>query len=205
MSKIKNIVFDFGGVLIDWNPRYLYYPYFGGDKEQTEWFLKNICNFAWTIQMDGGKPVAEGVAELTAQYPEWAEAIEIYHTRWGEMIGGEVEGTADLVRRLKAAGYGVYGLTNWSMETFPMVRDKYEVFSLLEGIVVSAEEYLLTPDKAIYHCLLERYALKAEESIFIDDNADNVAGAEAVGMKALRFESAEQTERELRERFGIEF
>ena len=155
--------------------------------------------------MDGGKPFAEGVAELSAQYPEWADAIEIYHTRWGEMIGGEVEGTADLVRRLKDAGYGVYGLTNWSMETFPMVRDKYDVFSLLEGIVVSGEEYLLKPDKAIYNCLLERYKLNAEESIFIDDNADNVTGAEAVGMKALRFESAVQAERELRERFGIEF
>jgi 2-haloacid dehalogenase len=154
--------------------------------------------------MDGGKPFAEGVAELTAQYPEWAEAIEIYHTRWGEMIGGEVEGTADLVRRLKAAGYGVYGLTNWSMETYPMIRDRYEVFSLFDGIVVSGEEYLLKPDKAIYNCLLERYGLQPEESIFLDDNADNVAGAEAVGMKALRFESALQAEQELKECYGIE-
>lgn len=204
MSKIKNIVFDFGGVLIDWNPRYLYYSYFGGDEEQAEWFLKNICTYAWNIQMDGGKPFAEGVAELTAQYPEWAEAIGIYHSRWGEMIGGEVEGTADLVRRLKAAGYGVYGLTNWSMETYPMIRDRYEVFSLFDGIVVSGEEYLLKPDKAIYNCLLERYGLQPEESIFLDDNADNVAGAEAVGMKALRFESALQAEQELKECYGIE-
>ena len=204
MSKIKNIVFDFGGVLIDWNPRYLYYPYFGGDEEQAEWFLKNICTYAWNIQMDGGKPFAEGVAELTAQYPEWAEAIGIYHTRWGEMIGGEVEGTAELVRRLKAAGYGVFGLTNWSMETYPMIRDRYEVFSLFDGIVVSGEEYLLKPDKAIYNCLLERYGLQSEESIFLDDNADNVAGAEAVGMKALSFESALQAEQELKECYGIE-
>ena len=204
MSKVKNIVFDFGGVLIDWNPRYLYYPYFDGDEEQAEWFLKNICTYAWNIQMDGGKPFAEGVAELTAQYPEWAEAIGIYHTRWGEMIGGEVEGTADLVRRLKTAGYGVYGLTNWSMKTYPMIRDRYEVFSLFDGIVVSGEEYLLKPDKAIYNCLLERYGLQPEESIFLDDNADNVAGAEAVGMRALRFESALQAEQELKECFGIE-
>ena len=203
MSAIKNIVFDFGGVLIDWNPRYLYYPYFNGDKEQAEWFLKNICNYAWNIQMDGGKPFAEGVAELTALHPEWAEAIEAYHLRWGEMIGGEVEGTASLVRRLKAAGYGVYGLTNWSMETYPMIRDSYEVFSLFEGIVVSGEECLLKPDKAIYECLLSRYGLQAEESLFLDDNADNVAGAEAGGMEAIRFESAHQAERELKERFKI--
>jgi 2-haloacid dehalogenase len=120
------------------------------------------------------------------------------------MIGGEVEGTADLVRRLKAAGYGVYGLTNWSMETYPMIRDSYEVFSLFDGIVVSGEERLLKPDKAIYNCLLERYGLQPEESIFLDDNADNVAGAEAVGMKALRFESALQAEQELKECYDIE-
>lgn len=204
MSKIKNIVFDFGGVLIDWNPRYLYYPYFNGDKEQAEWFLKNICNFAWNIQMDGGKPFAEGVAELTALYPEWAEAIEVYHTRWIEMISGEVAGTADLVRRLKEAGYRVYGLTNWSMETYPLIRDNYDVFNLFEGIVVSGEEHLLKPQKEIYHCLLSRYGLQADESLFLDDNADNVAGAEAVGMKTIRFESAVQAEQELKERFGIE-
>lgn len=201
---IKNIVFDFGGVLVDWNPRYLYYPYFNGDEAQAEWFLANICTYTWNVQMDGGKPFSEGVAELTAQYPEWAEAIEVYHSRWNEMIGGEVEGTASLVRRLKEAGYRVYGLTNWSLETYPMIRDHYKVFSLFEGVVVSGEECLLKPDEKIYRCLLERYSLKAEESVFLDDNADNVAGAEAVGMAAIRFESATQAEQELRTRFNIE-
>lgn len=200
---IKNIVFDFGGVLIDWNPRHLYYPYFNGDREQAEWFLANICTYTWNVQMDGGKPFSEGVAELSAQHPEWAEAIEVYHSRWNEMIGGEVEGTASLVRRLKEAGYHVYGLTNWSMETYPMIRDCYEVFSLFEGVVVSGEESLLKPDEKIYRCLLERYSLKAEESVFLDDNADNVAGAEAVGMAAIRFESAAQAEQELKKRFNI--
>lgn len=201
---IKNIVFDFGGVLVDWNPRYLYYPYFNGDEAQAEWFLANICTYTWNVQMDGGKPFSEGVAELTAQYPEWAEAIEVYHSRWNEMIGGEVEGTASLVRRLKEAGYRVYGLTNWSLETYPMIRDRYKVFSLFEGVVVSGAECLLKPDEKIYRCLLERYSLKAEESVFLDDNADNVAGAEAVGMAAIRFESATQAEQELRTRFNIE-
>ena len=204
MSKIKNIVFDFGGVLIDWNPRYLYRSYFAGDEEKMEWFLQNVCTYPWNIQMDGGKPFAEGVAELTAQHPEWAEAIGVYHTRWAEMIGGEVEGTASLIKRLKAAGYRVFGLTNWSMETYPLIRDSYEVFSLFEGVVVSGEEHLLKPDGKIYRCLLERYSLEAEESVFLDDNADNVAGAEAVGMEAVRFVDAQQAEAELKSRFGIE-
>ena len=198
MTKIKNIVFDFGGVLVDWNPRYLYDKYFG-DPTQSQWFLDNICLYSWNLQMDGGKPFAEGVAELQAEHPEWAEAIGIYHTRWVEMMGGEVEGTASVLRGLKAAGYKIYGLTNWSAETFPMIRDTYPVFQEFDGIVVSGEEHLLKPYAPIYHCLLERYALQPEESLFIDDNADNVAAAQAVGMHSVRFSDAETLVRQLKE------
>ena len=201
---VKNIVFDFGGVLIDWNPRYLYDGYFG-DEARSRWFIDNICTGVWNAQMDGGKPFAEGVAELTTAYPEWADAIGAYRSRWMEMVGGEVEGTADVVRRLKAAGYGVYGLTNWSGETFPAVRDRYGVFSLLDGIVVSGDERLLKPDPRIYRCLLDRYSLSPAESLFTDDNEANVAGARAVGMQGLRFESAVQLERDLKERYGLTF
>ena len=202
MTQIKNIVFDFGGVLVDWNPRYLYDKYFG-DAEQSQWFLDNICLYSWNLQMDGGKPFAEGVKELQAEHPEWAEAIAIYLTRWVEMMGGEVAGTADVFRSAKAAGYKIYGLTNWAAETFPMIRDTYPVFQEFDGIVVSGEEHLLKPDAAIYRCLLERYALRAEESLFIDDNRDNVAAARAIGMEAVLFENAEQLEKVLREQFGV--
>ena len=201
---MKNIVFDFGGVLVDWNPHHLYDKYFGS-VEKAEWFLNNICLYSWNIQMDGGKPFAEGVAELQAEYPEWSEAIAIYHTRWIEMMGGEIEGMADIVKRLKEAGYGVYGLTNWSSETFPLVRDKYAIFKQLDGMVVSGEEHLLKPDAAIYKCLLERYNLQAEESLFVDDNADNVTGARNVGMKAVRFTSVAELERELKDVYGLQF
>lgn len=204
MKPLKNIIFDFGGVLVDWNPRYLYDKYFG-DEERSEWFLNNICLYSWNLQMDGGKPFAEGVSELQAQHPEWKEAIAIYHTRWVEMMGGEVEGTADLLRRLKAAGYKIYGLTNWSAETFPMIRDTYPVFGEFDGIVVSGEEHLLKPDAAIYRCLLDRYALIPAESIFIDDNEANVAAALDLGLEAHRFLSAAELERSLREDYGLEF
>lgn len=201
---MKNIVFDFGGVLVDWNPHHLYDKYFGS-REKAEWFLNNICLYSWNLQMDGGKPFAEGVAELQAEHPEWSEAIAIYHTRWIEMMNGEIEGMASVIRRLKMAGYGVYGLTNWSAETFPMIRDTYPVFQEFDGIVVSGEEHLLKPDAAIYKCLLERYALQAEESLFVDDNADNVAGARNVGMKTIQFTSAVELERELKDVFGMQF
>ena len=185
---IKNVVFDFGGVLVDWNPRHLYDKYFG-DIEQSIWFLDNICKYDWNIQMDGGKPFAQGVAELVEKFPEHKEAIEIYHTRWTEMIGGLVEGTSDLILRLKKAGYKVYGLTNWSNETYPFIRDKYTIFSELEGIVVSGDEQLLKP----------------EESIFIDDNVANVAGAMVVGMYAIQFQDAQQVEDQLKIQFELEF
>ncbi len=199
---IKNIVFDFGGVLVDWNPRYLYDGYFG-DEDKSRLFIENICTSEWNVQMDAGRSFADCVAELSAEYPEWADAIEAYHSRWTEMIGGEVAGTADVVRRLKDAGYGVYGLTNWSNETFPSVRDRYEVFSLLDGIVVSGDERMVKPDPRIYRCLLDRYGLNPAESVFIDDNEANVAAARAVGMEGLRFESAARLESELKNRCGL--
>ena len=204
MSKIKNVVFDFGGVLVDWNPHNLYDKYFGS-REKATWFLENICRYSWNLQMDKGRPFAEGVAELQAEYPEWSEAIGIYHTRWIEMMGSEVEGMADILRRLKAAGYRVYGLSNWSMETFPLVRDQYPIFNELEGRVISGEEFMIKPEPEIYHCLFERYSLTPSESIFIDDNADNVAASIREGMPAVQFVGAEALERELKEVYGLEF
>ena len=204
MSNIKNVVFDFGGVLVDWNPHHLYDKYFGSSEKAT-WFLENICRYSWNLQMDKGKPFSEGVAELQAIYPEWSEAIGIFHTRWIEMMGGEVEGTPDLLRRLKAAGYRVFGLSNWSMETFPLVRDEFPIFKELEGKVISGEELMVKPEPEIYHCLFKRYGLVPEESIFVDDNADNVAASIREGMPAIRFVGAQELERELREVYGLEF
>lgn len=201
---IRNIVFDFGGVLVDWNPRYLYDPYFG-DAERSRWFIDNICTGEWNATLDGGKPFDVGVEELTALHPEWADAIAAYRDRWIEMIGGEVPHTAALVRRLKSAGYGVYGLTNWSAETFPMVRARYGIFDELQGIVVSGEEHLLKPDPRIYRVLLSRYGLEAGESLFLDDNEANVEGARAVGMASECFVSAEQAEQVLRGKYGLKF
>ena len=201
---IKNIVFDFGGVLVDWNPHHLYDKYFGSS-EKADWFLKNICLYSWNLQMDGGKPFAEGVAELQAQYPEWTEAIGIYHTRWIEMMGGQFDDTVDVLRRLKAAGYRVFGLSNWSMETFPLVRDEFPIFKELEGKVISGEELMVKPEPEIYHCLFERYSLVPSESVFVDDNADNVAASIREGMPAIRFVGAKELERELKEVYGLEF
>lgn len=193
---IKNIVFDYGAVLLDWNPHYFYDRYFQS-AEKAEWFLQNICTYKWNVQHDGGKPVAEGTAELSALYPEWAAEIAMYYGRFPEMVGGQIEGMEELVREYKAKGYHVYGLTNWSAETFALVRDKYPVIGLMEGMVVSGEEHVCKPDRRIFEILLERYGLKAEECVFIDDNINNVNGAQAAGLHAIQFTSASDLRDEL--------
>ena len=183
---IKNIVFDFGGVLVDWNPHYLYDGYFGS-REKADWFLANICTMEWNVQMDGGKPFAQGIAELSAVHPQWSREIQMYFDRWMDMMGEEIPHMRELIQDLKRRGYRIFGLNNWSAETFCQVRYRYGIFDLLEGMTVSGEEHVTKPDQAIYRRLLERFSLVPGECLFIDDNAANVAGAIQAGMAAVRF------------------
>lgn len=187
----RNIVFDFGGVILDWNPRYFYDTYFG-DPEKSEWFLTHICPYEWNVEMDGGKPVEQGIRERIALFPEWEKEIRLYFADWTRMVPREIPGMNAVVRDLKARGYHTYGLTNWSAETFRTIRHLFPTLALMEGIVVSGEEKLLKPDPRIFHLLRDRYGLDFSESLFIDDNPDNVRGSEAAGLPAVRFESAEQ-------------
>ena len=203
-----NLIFDFGGVLIDWDPHHLYDPYFG-DRARAEWFLQNICTTEWNTQMDGGKPFAEGIAELSARFPEWSREIEMFHSQWTKMVGGPIPGMLELVRELKAAGHRLYGLSNWSAETFPLICDDYPALKLLDGMVISGFESaggaasandcggagartsgrapLIKPDPEIYKLLLSRYSLQPADCIFIDDNPANIAAARALGIRAIRF------------------
>lgn len=177
----SNIIFDFGGVLLDWDPRYLYREHFHDD-EKMEFFIKNICTGEWNAQMDAGKPFAEAVAELSSQYPEWKTEIEMYHTGWSKMLKGELPDGVGLFKKLKAdPRFTLYGLTNWSAETFPYAYTHYQsILDDFEGIVVSGEEKMIKPDKRIFYTLLERYHLKAQSCIFIDDNPANIEMANKI-------------------------
>ncbi len=194
--KINNIIFDFGGVLLDWNPHYIYDPYFG-DAEKAEWFLTHICTFEWNQQHDGGRPIAEGVAELTAQHPEWAKEIALYYDQFLTAISGQIPGMEELIKQLKASGLHTYGLTNWSAETFALVRPKYPVLDLMEDIIVSGEEKVMKPDPRIFHLALQRFGIQADESIFIDDNPNNVSAAEREGIHGILFQGKETLEKTL--------
>lgn len=185
---IKNIIFDFGGVLLDWNPRYLYKSYFNND-EEMEHFLADICNGEWNIRQDAGRPFAEAVKELQAKFPEYAEAIQMYDDDWEKMLKCELPESIDLLKELKFMGYGIYGLTNWSAEKIGYAFANYSFFSLFDGIVVSGVEKVVKPDRKIYEILLERYSLRPGECVFIDDNQDNVDMAKVLGINAIRFDN----------------
>lgn len=185
---IKNIIFDFGGVLLDWNPRYLYKSYFNND-EEMEHFLADICNGEWNIKQDAGRPFAEAVKELQSKFPEYAEAIQMYDDDWEKMLKCELPESIDLLKELKSMGYGIYGLTNWSAEKIGYAFANYSFFSLFDGIVVSGVEKVVKPDRKIYEILLERYSLKPGECVFIDDNQDNVDMAKVLGINAVRFDN----------------
>ncbi len=195
---IKNIIFDFGGVLIDWNPHNLYDGYFG-DKDKAQWFIDNVCTSEWNSQMDKGKPFDVGVAELVAKFPEWEKEIRVYQSRWHEMVTKEVPGMVQLLTDLKQSGYPIYGLTNWSDETMQDEFKRWDIFRLVDDMVVSGREKILKPDPALYNCLLTRFNLKPEECVFIDDNQKNVDAAERMGIHALHFEGAEKLRAALKE------
>lgn len=195
-------VFDLGGVLIDWNPRYLYRKLFAGDVEGMEKFLREVCTGEWNERQDEGRPWAEAVASLTREHPEMATLIEAYCHRWSEMLNGAIPGAVALLERLRAQGVPLYSITNWSHETFGVALERFEFLGWFRDIVVSGRERTLKPRREIYEILLRRNTLPASECLFIDDVERNVTGAKAVGMQAVRFVDPETLEHDLTE-FGL--
>lgn len=193
---IKNIVFDFGGVLMDWDPRYFFKTYFNDD-EKMEWFLKNIAVDEWNIEQDRGRTLKEGTEILVKEHPEWEKEIRAYYDNWTTMLRSDIPKNVEILRKLEGK-YHLYGLTNWSEETFPYALENYNFFKVFEGkIVVSGTEKLIKPDKKIFEVLLKRYDLKSEESIFIDDNVKNIASAKSLGFEIIHIKPETNLEQEL--------
>lgn len=195
---MKNIIFDFGNVLVQWHPEKVYAEHFG-DEARAWWFLRHVCDAAWRNRIDAGESTAACIKELKAKQPEYAEAIELYRSRWREMLTDEVSGMREVIADLSDKGYGIYGLTNWSMETFPAARERFGILQMIDRYVVSGAEGFIKPDARLFRVLLDRYHLKAEECVFVDDNPDNVAAAKALGMEGIVFTGADS----LRKHLGI--
>lgn len=186
----KNYIFDFGKVLVGYDPHRVYDAYFG-DKEKAEWFIQHVITHEWMQRLDIGEPFDACVRELQALHPEYAEAIAMYDTEYQRMIPGEMEGMYEVLDMLKKKGHGLYGLTNWSYKVYDVIK-RYPIFSLLDGMVISSEVHLIKPDRRIYQCLLDRYGLKAENCVFVDDRTENVVAAKEMGMQGIVFANAMQ-------------
>jgi len=196
-STIKAIIFDFGGVLLDWNPHYLYQRYFPDQPKAIDQFLAEINFYEWNAQQDKGRSFAEGIAELSKQFPQHAHLIQTYFDRWEESISGPMGGSVELLRRLKQSGYPIYGLSNWSAETYPRARLMYPFFDLFDDVVLSGVVKLNKPDPAIFNLLLNKVGSTAPECLLIDDSQPNIDTAKKLGFVTIHFTSPEQLHTEL--------
>lgn len=197
VMNINTIIFDLGGVLIDWNPRYLYRKLLKSEEEVT-WFLENICTSEWNDEQDAGRSFEEATHSLLEKHPEWEEPIRAWYSRWQETIQGPIHGTVDILKQIKEANkYPLYALTNWSAETFPWALENFEFLHWFKGIVVSGHEKCRKPFPEFYQILFNRYQVVPTETIFIDDNIKNIEGARALGLHTIHFQSPEQLNDEL--------
>jgi len=199
MSNINTIIFDLGGVLIDWNPMYVYKDYFESE-EKRDYFFAHICTSEWNEEQDAGRSIVEATQTLIAQFPDWEQPIRDYYGRWTEMLNGPIHETVALFRQLKELNkYKMYALTNWQADLFNIALVRYNFLHWFDGRVVSGEEKMRKPFPEFYQVLLHRYNVKPEEALFIDDNLRNVKAAEQLGIPSIHFKSPQQLLESLKE------
>lgn len=197
MKPIETIIFDLGGVLIDWNPRYLYRKIFS-DLDEMELFLKNVVHHDWNATLDEGRSFSEAVTELSTQHPNYAEMIAAYQIRWPEMMGDAIQGTVEILEALaKQSQVRLLALSNWSHETFPYARAKFPFLKLFETILVSGEEKMKKPEPAFYQLLQSRLQVEPSSAVFIDDVAANIEAAKQLGFQTIHYQSAQQLRADL--------
>jgi 2-haloacid dehalogenase len=197
MPDIRAVVFDFGGVLFDWSADYLYRDLIP-DEAERRWFLTHVCSPDWNLKQDCGRPIAEGEAELIALYPDHADRIRAFYGQWPKTLRGILEDGVALLEQLHAAGVPLYGLTNWSGETYHHVEGKYDFLERFRHVVVSGRVGMVKPDPRIYAHLLEHVEQPAERCVFIDDNVHNADAANALGFHAIAHRNAAETASMLR-------
>ncbi len=193
---IDTVVFDLGGVLIDWDPRHLYRQLFS-DPEEMEVFLRDVVSPDWNNEQDSGRTWAEATALLMEQHPQHEDMIRAYVDRWSDMLAGPIEGTVAILAEVRDAGCRIYALTNWSAETFPRARGLFPFLDWFEGIVVSGDERIRKPDPEIWRRTIERFQLDPATTVYIDDMPRNAEVAASLGFRAIRFESPDQLRAQL--------
>ena len=197
MTGIKAIIFDLGGVLIDWNPDYVYRTIFPNE-EDMRWFYQNICTSDWNEEQDAGRPLSEATELLVKKFPEHEANIRAYYGRWEEMLRGPIDETVEILRALKDnTNYKLYALTNWSAETFPVALQRYDFLHWFHGRLVSGEEKTRKPYKEIYELLINRFNIDPTRAVYTDDNVRNLGPAKELGIHTIHFRSPQQFKEEL--------
>ncbi|MEO5947085.1 MAG: HAD family phosphatase [Chitinophagaceae bacterium] len=196
---INTVIFDLGGVLIDWNPDYVFDEKYFESQEQRDFFFQDVCTPDWNENQDAGYPIAKATEEKLAEFPDWEKPIKDFYGRWMEMLGEQIQGTVDILKKIKKnKNLKFYALTNWSAETFPVALKRFEFLQWFDGIVVSGAEKMRKPFPEFYQLLLDRYSINPEEALFIDDNLRNVKAAEDLGIKSIHFQEPSGLDLELR-------
>jgi len=201
MHNINTFIFDLGGVLIDWNPHYLFDEHYFPSAEQRDFFFERVCTSDWNENQDAGYPILQATEDKIAEFPDWEKPIRDYYGRWTDMLKGPIDPTVELFRQIKQSNkFKTYALTNWSAETFPIALERFDFLHWFDGRVVSGEEKMRKPFPEFYQLLLDRYAVKPVQALFIDDNLRNIKVAEAMGISSIHFRDAKLLESQLVER-----
>ena len=199
MKNFNTVIFDLGGVLIDWDPRKVYRTIFKTEKE-IDWFFENICTSDWNENQDAGYPIAKATEDLIAKHPEWEKEISAFYGRWVEMLGGPIQETVDLFKTMKQnPSLKFYALTNWSAETFPIAIERFDFLNWFDARMVSGEEKTRKPFIDFYQKLLDKYSIDPAEAVFIDDNLRNVKAGESLGIKSIHFTDPKDLKEKLTE------
>ncbi|MCF6181062.1 HAD family phosphatase [Lutibacter sp.] len=187
-NKINTIIFDLGGVLVDWNPKYVYRKVFNDDEEKMQWFLNTVCTSDWNMQQDEGRTIEEAVNLKIAEFPKYEEWIRLYYKEWHRMFSGSINENVTLFKKLKATNsYKIYALTNWSAEKWELALELFPFFNEFDGIVVSGQEKTRKPHLKIYKTLFNRYHIIPEKAIFIDDNKENIIAAKQLNLNGIHY------------------
>jgi 2-haloacid dehalogenase len=204
-NKIDTIIFDLGGVLVDWNPEYLYRKVFKGNEDKVQWFLNTVCTPAWNIEQDGGRTIAEAVKLKIDEFPQYKNWIELFYKDWEHMFSGPIAENVEFFKQLKATKkYKIYALTNWSAEKWDKALQLFLFFNDFDGVVVSGQEKTRKPFPTIYKTLLNRYQINPKRAIFIDDNYENIVAANELNIHGIHYKNHSQLIKDL-EKFKLKF
>jgi 2-haloacid dehalogenase len=195
-TPMNAVLFDLGKVLLDWDPRY-YYRSFIANEEALEHFVQHVIGHDWYLQMDAGKPAAQAIAERSREFPESAELIARWTEGWPVMLRGEIGGSVGILSELRSRGVRLYALTNFSAETWPLAKARFDFLSWFEDAIVSGQHGIVKPDPRIFELAISRCRLEPSRTAFVDDVPANVAAGGAAGLHAIHFASPERLRADL--------